>query len=64
MTNGGIFSVGSYERGWLYHKEQRRWLKRVPNTEPLVKTSAYERGSYHCFEPNTFEITLKVLTCL
>uniref|UniRef100_A0A6N2M7Q3 NOT2/NOT3/NOT5 C-terminal domain-containing protein n=1 Tax=Salix viminalis TaxID=40686 RepID=A0A6N2M7Q3_SALVM len=48
-----------YERGWLYHKEQRRWLKRVPNTEPLVKTSTYERASYHCFEPSTFEITLK-----
>ncbi|KAJ6691389.1 NOT TRANSCRIPTION COMPLEX SUBUNIT VIP2 ISOFORM X1-RELATED [Salix koriyanagi] len=48
-----------YERGWLYHKEQRRWFERVPNTEPLVKTSTYERGSYHCFEPNTFEIKLK-----
>uniref|UniRef100_A0A6N2L9D7 NOT2/NOT3/NOT5 C-terminal domain-containing protein n=1 Tax=Salix viminalis TaxID=40686 RepID=A0A6N2L9D7_SALVM len=48
-----------YERGWLYYKEQRRWFERVPNTEPLVKTSTYERGSYHCFEPNTFEIKLK-----
>ncbi|KAJ6370075.1 hypothetical protein OIU76_028363 [Salix suchowensis] len=54
-----LYAFYSYERGWLYHKEQRRWFERVPNTEPLVKTSTYERGSYHCFEPNTFEIKLK-----
>ncbi|XP_057449098.1 probable NOT transcription complex subunit VIP2 isoform X3 [Lotus japonicus] len=46
-------------RGWFYHKELRLWLIRVPNIEPLVKTNTHERGSYHCFEPNTFEIIRK-----
>ncbi|CAN0853950.1 Probable NOT transcription complex subunit VIP2 (Fragment) [Linum grandiflorum] len=48
-----------YNRGWIYHKEQRVWLIRVPNVEPLVKTNTYERGSYHCFDPNLFEIIRK-----
>ncbi|KEH39407.1 probable NOT transcription complex subunit VIP2 isoform X3 [Medicago truncatula] len=44
-----------YKRGWFYHKEHRMWYIKVPNMEPLVKTSTYERGSYHCFDPSTFE---------
>lgn len=53
---------GSYNRGWFYHKEHRLWFTRVPNMEPLVKTNTYERGSYHCFDPNTFETIRKVWT--
>ncbi|GMY10748.1 probable NOT transcription complex subunit VIP2 isoform X1 [Fagus crenata] len=48
-----------YNRGWFYHKEHRLWFTRVPNMEPLVKTNTYERGSYHCFDPNTFETIRK-----
>ncbi|XP_022752797.1 probable NOT transcription complex subunit VIP2 isoform X4 [Durio zibethinus] len=48
-----------YNRGWFYHKEHRLWFVRVPNLEPLVKTSTYERGSYHCFDPNSFETIRK-----
>ncbi|KAJ7980918.1 CCR4-NOT transcription complex subunit 2 [Quillaja saponaria] len=48
-----------YNRGWFYHKEHRFWFIRVPNMEPLVKTNTYERGSYHCFDPNTFETIRK-----
>ncbi|KAM6595727.1 probable NOT transcription complex subunit VIP2 isoform X1 [Cannabis sativa] len=48
-----------YNRGWFYHKEHRLWFIRVPNMEPLVKTNTYERGSYHCFDPNTFETARK-----
>ncbi|KAI4334469.1 hypothetical protein L6164_019160 [Bauhinia variegata] len=48
-----------YNRGWFYHKEHRLWFVRVPNMEPLVKTSTYERGYYHCFDPNTFETIRK-----
>ncbi|KAK2424891.1 putative NOT transcription complex subunit VIP2 [Trifolium repens] len=44
-----------YERKWFYHKEHRMWYIRAPNTEPLVKTNTYERGSYLCFDPSTFE---------
>ncbi|KAF6154450.1 hypothetical protein GIB67_028342 [Kingdonia uniflora] len=44
-----------YTRGWLYHKELQTWLIPVANVEPLVKTSTYERGSYHCFDPKTWD---------
>ncbi|XP_050371361.1 probable NOT transcription complex subunit VIP2 [Argentina anserina] len=48
-----------YNKGWFYHKDHHLWIARVPNMEPLVKTNTYERGSYHCFDPNTFEIVRK-----
>ncbi|MQM17526.1 hypothetical protein Taro_050500 [Colocasia esculenta] len=46
-------------RGWFYHKEHRLWFIRVPNMEPLVKTNTYERGAYHCFDPNSWETIRK-----
>ncbi|CAH8385127.1 unnamed protein product [Eruca vesicaria subsp. sativa] len=46
-----------YNRGWFYHKEHKLWFIRIG--EPLVQTNAYERGSYHCFDPNSFEIVQK-----
>ncbi|XP_022944311.1 probable NOT transcription complex subunit VIP2 isoform X2 [Cucurbita pepo subsp. pepo] len=48
-----------YNRGWFYHKEQRFWFIRVSNMEPLVKTNTHERGSYLCFDPQTFETVRK-----
>ncbi|KAL3850724.1 hypothetical protein ACJIZ3_012606 [Penstemon smallii] len=48
-----------YNRGWFYHREHRLWFMRVANMEPLVKTNAYERGSYICFDPNTWETIRK-----
>ncbi|GLT33869.1 hypothetical protein SLA2020_084240 [Shorea laevis] len=48
-----------YNRGWLYHKEHRLWFLKAPNVEPLVKTNTYERGSYLCFDPITFETMRK-----
>ncbi|XP_020577018.1 probable NOT transcription complex subunit VIP2 [Phalaenopsis equestris] len=48
-----------YLRGWLYHKEAQLWFTRVPNMEPLVKTLTYERGTYFCFDPNTWETIRK-----
>ncbi|GKV08202.1 hypothetical protein SLEP1_g19868 [Rubroshorea leprosula] len=48
-----------YNRGWLYHKEHRLWFLKAPNVEPLVKTNTYERGSYLCFDPITFETIRK-----
>ncbi|KAF8379437.1 hypothetical protein HHK36_028872 [Tetracentron sinense] len=48
-----------YSRGWLYHKELRLWLIRVANMELLVKTNTYERGSYLCFDPNTWNTICK-----
>ncbi|CAK9169562.1 unnamed protein product [Ilex paraguariensis] len=48
-----------YNRGWFYHREHRLWFLRSANMEPLVKTNAYERGSYICFDPNTWETVRK-----
>ncbi|KAJ0553963.1 putative CCR4-NOT complex subunit/5 domain superfamily protein [Helianthus annuus] len=48
-----------YNRGWFYHREHRLWFMRPPNMEPLVKTNTYERGSYVCFDPNTWETIRK-----
>ncbi|WOG86733.1 hypothetical protein DCAR_0205951 [Daucus carota subsp. sativus] len=48
-----------YHRGWFYHREQRCWFMRAANMEPLVKTNTYERGSYICFDPNTWETIRK-----
>ncbi|GFQ06361.1 probable not transcription complex subunit vip2 [Phtheirospermum japonicum] len=54
-----LSTVFRYNRGWFYHREHRLWFTRVTNMEPLVKTSAYERGSYICFDPNTWETVRK-----
>ncbi|KAL8252588.1 hypothetical protein R6Q59_036281 [Mikania micrantha] len=48
-----------YNRNWFYHREHRLWFMRSPNMEPLVKTNTYERGSYVCFDPNTWETIRK-----
>ncbi|XP_008793379.1 probable NOT transcription complex subunit VIP2 isoform X1 [Phoenix dactylifera] len=47
-----------YSRGWFYHKEHQLWFTRA-NVEPLVKTQTYERGTYVCFDPNTWETRTK-----
>ncbi|KAK6935943.1 NOT2/NOT3/NOT5, C-terminal [Dillenia turbinata] len=48
-----------YNRGWLYHRELRMWFIWPANMEPLVKTPTYERGSYLCFDPNSWETVRK-----
>ncbi|GAB4843702.1 Probable NOT transcription complex subunit vip2 [Ancistrocladus abbreviatus] len=48
-----------YNRGWFYHRDHRMWYTRAANMEPLVKTNAYERGRYLCFDPNTWETVAK-----
>jgi len=39
-----------FNRDWRYHKEERIWITRASGQEPLVKTSTYERGTYHYFD--------------
>lgn len=46
-------------RGWFYHRELRLWFLRDPKMEPLVKTNTYERGTYFCFNPNTWGTVCK-----
>ncbi|KAM7254359.1 hypothetical protein ACFE04_028591 [Oxalis oulophora] len=54
-----IFAANElYNRGWFYHKEHRLWFIRVPSLEPF-KSNQFEKGSYHCFDPNTFETVRK-----
>ncbi|XP_072985194.1 probable NOT transcription complex subunit VIP2 isoform X2 [Typha latifolia] len=48
-----------YSRGWFYHREHQLWFTRIANVEPLVKTNAYERGSYLCFDPHTWDTIRK-----
>eukprot|EP00268_Persea_americana_P042903 TRINITY_DN4298_c0_g1_i6.p1 TRINITY_DN4298_c0_g1~~TRINITY_DN4298_c0_g1_i6.p1 ORF type:complete len:649 (-),score=126.07 TRINITY_DN4298_c0_g1_i6:356-2302(-) len=52
-------AIELYNQGWVYHREHHLWYVRVANMEPLVKTNAYERGSYLCFNPNTWETVRK-----
>eukprot|EP01062_Namystynia_karyoxenos_P069906 TRINITY_DN65325_c0_g1_i1.p1 TRINITY_DN65325_c0_g1~~TRINITY_DN65325_c0_g1_i1.p1 ORF type:complete len:328 (+),score=87.24 TRINITY_DN65325_c0_g1_i1:118-984(+) len=40
-----------YNRGWRFHKEHKLWLQRAPDTQPTVKTRAYERGDYVVWDP-------------
>lgn len=44
-----------YNRDWRYHKELQIWFRRMPGTEPIVKTQTYERGSYIYFDIGTWE---------
>nr|XP_024358004.1 probable NOT transcription complex subunit VIP2 isoform X2 [Physcomitrium patens] len=46
-------------RGWVFHKELKRWLKRAPNSEPMVKTLTYERGTFYFLDPATLEMGCK-----
>ncbi len=46
-------------RGWWFHREGKVWLTRIPNTEPLLKTDRYERGSYYVFDTNMWECVRK-----
>jgi CCR4-NOT transcription complex subunit 2 len=46
-------------RGWFFHKELKRWLKRAPNSEPMVKNPGYERGTFFFLDPTTLEIGCK-----
>ncbi|XP_047313627.1 probable NOT transcription complex subunit VIP2 isoform X2 [Impatiens glandulifera] len=48
-----------YNRGWFYHKELRLWFTRAPNIDLAVKTNSYERGTYICFDPNSWETIRK-----
>ncbi|XLU93611.1 hypothetical protein S245_007963, partial [Arachis hypogaea] len=57
-SSEGVLSL-RHNRGWYYHKDNHFWFIRVPNMEPLVRMNTYERGSYHCFDPNTFETVRK-----
>lgn len=41
-----------YNRDWRFHKEKKLWFTRAPNTEPILKTETYEKGSFLVFDPN------------
>jgi len=48
-----------YNREWRYHKEIKVWFARYPNTEPSIKTAAYEKGSYQVFVPEKWAFDRK-----
>ncbi|KAI8109963.1 hypothetical protein M9434_001239 [Picochlorum sp. BPE23] len=46
-------------RGWMYHKELKSWIMRVPNTKPDQKTDRVEIGSFLVFDVLNWEIIRK-----
>jgi CCR4-NOT transcription complex subunit 2 len=44
-----------YNRKWRYHKQLKQWISRAPRTDPTVKTAAFEKGTYICFDPSRWE---------
>jgi len=43
-------------RGWMYHKELKTWLTRIPSTEPERKAERAEVGSFLVFDVSKWEI--------
>eukprot|EP01121_Diplochlamys_sp_Union-15-3_P004462 TRINITY_DN14655_c0_g1_i1.p1 TRINITY_DN14655_c0_g1~~TRINITY_DN14655_c0_g1_i1.p1 ORF type:complete len:428 (-),score=59.93 TRINITY_DN14655_c0_g1_i1:76-1359(-) len=52
-----------YNRDWRYHTELQLWFQRLPGAEPIVKTQNFERGSYICFDINSWEKNAKRQFC-
>eukprot|EP01063_Lacrimia_lanifica_P004993 TRINITY_DN12829_c0_g1_i1.p1 TRINITY_DN12829_c0_g1~~TRINITY_DN12829_c0_g1_i1.p1 ORF type:complete len:340 (+),score=89.35 TRINITY_DN12829_c0_g1_i1:78-1097(+) len=48
-----------YNREWRFHKVEKVWLMRAPDTQPSVSTPKYERGNYVAFDPETWRKTKK-----
>ncbi len=46
-------------RGWLYHKELKAWITRVPNSEPEQKSDRLEVGSFLVFDVLNWEVIRK-----
>lgn len=46
-------------RGWMYHKELKAWITRVPNTEPEQKSDRLEVGSFLVFDALNWEVIRK-----
>ncbi|KAI9821223.1 MAG: hypothetical protein M1827_003957 [Pycnora praestabilis] len=44
-------------RNWRYHKEQKQWLTKDAQFEPVRVSSTEERGYYIFFDPNTWQRT-------
>lgn len=44
------------ERQWMYHKEFKVWLTRVPNSQPSVATDTLERGSFLVYNTNSWAV--------
>lgn len=54
MNGGDVLQIAAaaelYNRDWRYHKEERVWITRAPGVEPIMKTNAFERGTYYFFD--------------
>ena len=46
-------------RGWMYHKELKAWITRVPNSEPEQKSDRLEVGSFLVFDVLNWEVIRK-----
>ena len=41
-------------------QEFKLWLSRIPNSEPIMKTDRFERGSYMVFDTTSWDCVRKV----
>ncbi len=57
LTSHGILKSGIACFGAL--QDFKLWLTRIPNTEPIMKTERFERGSYLVFDTATWDAVRK-----
>lgn len=43
-----------FTRGWRYHKTEKLWVARLPNTHPEIRERHFEQGEYQCFNKETW----------
>ncbi|KAI9033920.1 hypothetical protein CLU79DRAFT_726251 [Phycomyces nitens] len=53
-----------YKRQWRFHKGLKLWLCKEPGTDLVVQTTTCERGSYHFFDPTTWNSFRKEYTVM
>nr|KAG5706885.1 hypothetical protein BaRGS_021391 [Batillaria attramentaria] len=63
MNGGDVLQLAAaaelYNRDWRYHKEERVWMTRAPNMEPVHKTNTSERGTYYFFDATNWRKVAK-----
>lgn len=49
-----VAAIELHNRDWRFHKGLQLWFTRVPGSEPTLKTSTHEKGSYYFFDPTNW----------
>ena len=51
-----------HNRNWRYHKEERVWIMKMQNLEPVTRTHIFEQGTYFVFDVKQFKKVQKEMT--